>query len=83
MRAVSTDKLQRLPAEVVPREIKPVAKDALAQAIEAFPSQLAEAIKAIPAPAIAPRPQGSWIIGVKRDAKGQMSQMAAKFHETK
>jgi len=83
VRAVSTDKLQTLPAEVVPREVKPVAKDALTQAIEAFPAQLAEVIKAIPAPVIAPRPAGTWVIDIKRDSKGAMDKMLASFHETK
>jgi hypothetical protein len=75
-------------APVVVQEVKvashidPVA-DPLTDAIRDFPSHLAKAMAAIPAPVMAPRPAGTWIIDVKRNGAGQMSQMEAKFHETK
>ena len=62
-------------------EVKAV--DPLSEALEKFPAQLAEAMASLPAPVLAPRPMGSWIIDVKRDGAGLMSGMTAKFHETK
>lgn len=64
-----------------PRPSPPV-KDPLLEAINAFPSHLAAAIRQIPAPVIAPRPPGAWVIDVNRDKEGKMSQMIANFHET-
>jgi hypothetical protein len=57
--------------------------DAVADAIRDFPGHLAKAMASIPAPVMAPRPAGTWIVDVRRDGAGQMSQMEAKFHETK
>lgn len=62
-------------------EVKVV--DPLTEALNKFPIQLAEAMASLPAPVLAPRPVGSWIIDVKRDGAGLMSGMEAKFHETK
>ena len=83
MRAISADKLLFPPAPVEPKPAAPVPEDPLAVAVKAFPGQLAAALKSLPAPVIAPRPSGAWIIDVSRDKEGKMSQMTAKFHETK
>ena len=62
---------------------EPPCEDPLLAAIKAFPAQMVEAMKTLPAPIIAPRNQGCWIIDVARNPAGQMSRMSAKFHETK
>ena len=72
-----------LPPKLVDIKPTPTPKDPLVEAVEKFPAQLAEAMAALPAPVMAPRPMGSWIIDVKRDGAGLMSGMTAKFHETK
>jgi hypothetical protein len=73
------------PVKVVSITPKPkvCATPTVADAIRDFPGHLAKAMASIPAPVMAPRPAGTWIIDVKRDGAGQMSQMEAKFHETK
>jgi hypothetical protein len=70
------------PVKVVSITPKPkvYAAPTVADAIRDFPGHLAASI---PAPVMAPRPAGTWIIDVKRNGAGQMSQMEAKFHETK
>ena len=84
MRAISLEKLKELGASVSEvRKPAPTPKDPLVEAVEKFPAQLAEAMASLPAPVMAPRPMGSWIIDVSRDKEGKMSQMTAKFHETK
>ena len=78
------EKLKELGASVSEvRKPAPTPKDPLVEAVEKFPAQLAEAMASLPAPVMAPRPMGSWIIDVSRDKEGKMSQMTAKFHETK
>lgn len=57
--------------------------DGIVAAMTALPEMLAKAFKALPAPVMALRPQGSWIIEVSRDKDGAMSKMKADFHETK
>ena len=84
MRAISLEKLKELGASVSEvRKPVPTTKDPLLEAVEKFPAQLAAAMRSLPAPVMAPRPSGSWIIDVKRDGAGLMSGMEAKFHETK
>ena len=84
MRAISLEKLKELGASVSEvRKPAPTPKDPLVEAVEKFPAQLAAAMRSLPAPVMAPRPSGAWIIDVKRDGAGLMSGMTAKFHETK
>ena len=84
MRAISLEKLKELGGSVSSvTKPAPVATDPLLEAVEKFPAQLAAAMASLPAPVMAPRPIGSWIIDVKRDGAGLMSGMVAKFHETK
>jgi hypothetical protein len=97
MRSVNLNDISHLSPKLTWAEMKVEAKaeaepvktpdstkaDAVADAIRNFPGHLAKAMAAIPAPVMAPRPTGTWIIDVKRDGAGQMSQMEAKFHETK
>jgi hypothetical protein len=52
-------------------------------ALEAFPANMAAALAAMPAPVMAPRPAGTWVIDVSRDSSGVLSGMSAKFHESK
>lgn len=85
MRSISSQKIAQLKPKIepVPNKTAPtVVVDEVAQAIRDFPHQLFSILKNVPAPVIAPRPNGSWIIDVKRDNQGQMSQMTANFHET-
>ena len=78
---VITRAAESAPVVVKPADETPV--NPLLEALEKFPAQLAEAMAYLPAPVMAPRPTGSWIIDVKRDGAGLMSGMTAKFHETK
>ena len=84
MRSISANKLLFHDASIVEAAPKPVPPpNPLLEAVEKFPAQLAAAMASLPAPVMAPRPIGSWIIDVKRDGAGLMSGMTAKFHETK
>lgn len=84
MRTISANKLLFHDASIVEAAPKPAPPvNPLLEALEKFPAQLAEAMASLPAPVMAPRPMGSWIIDVKRDGAGLMSGMEAKFHETK
>ena len=84
VRAISRERLNELGGNVSSViKPEPVAKDPLLDAVEKFPAKLMAAMKSLPAPVIAPRPSGAWIIDVSRDKEGKMSQMTAKFHETK
>ena len=74
-------------AAIEPEPVKPaeprVDEDLVAAAIKAFPDQLKDILRQLPAPVIAPRPPGAWVIDVDRDHDGFMKRMTAKFHETK
>lgn len=84
MRTISANKLLFHDASIVEAAPKPAPPvNPLTEALEKFPTQLAAALKSLPAPVLAPRPMGAWIIDVKRDGAGLMSGMEAKFHETK
>ena len=86
MRAVHSNikPTSTLAVAVKPAEPKPVVqRDPMVEAVKNFPSQLYSILKNLPAPVIAPRPPGAWIIDVNRDKEGKMSQMTAKFHESK
>jgi hypothetical protein len=78
MRSHSIEELIHLAPKITKKPIDP-----LLAALEAFPSNMAAALAAIPAPVMAPRPPGTWVIDVSRDDKGVMSQISAEFHETK
>jgi hypothetical protein len=78
MRSHKIEEINHLAPKITPGPVNP-----MLAALDAFPSNFAAAMAAIPAPVMAPRPAGTWIIDVKRDGAGQMSQMEAKFHETK
>lgn len=71
-----------VPEVVADVHVEPL-PDPMIAAINAFPGQLAAAMASMPAPVMAPRPEGSWIIDVSRDSSGQMTQLTGKFHETK
>jgi hypothetical protein len=83
MRSISINEIKHLNPKITQDQQKPAVVDEMAKAIQAFPTQLAEAFKKIPPPVMAARPNGVWIIDVNRDNDGKMSQMRAKFHETK
>jgi hypothetical protein len=84
MRSISPEEIARFSPKIVSKAIlEPKKDDPLVKAINAFPRQLVAAIAMMPAPVIAPRPPGTWIIDVNRDKEGKMNQMVAKFHETK
>ena len=78
MRSTPLQEIAHLSPKITKGPVNP-----LLEALTAFPAQLAEAMAYLPAPVMAPRPTGSWIIDVKRDGAGLMSGMEAKFHETK
>jgi hypothetical protein len=63
--------------------VDPVVPDPVTELLKEFPTMLASALARIPAPVIASRPPGAWVIDVKRDMHGDLKQMTAKFHETK
>jgi hypothetical protein len=81
MRALPKDALKGL--SVVEKSSDKAHDKLLVEAIKAFPAQLESIIKNIPAPIIAPRPEGTWVIDVQRDSRGSMDKMLATFHETK
>lgn len=78
MRSTPLQEIAHLSPKITKGPVNP-----LLAALEKFPTQLAEAMASLPAPVLAPRPMGSWVIDVKRDGAGLMSGMTAKFHETK
>ena len=81
MRALPKDAVKGL--SVVEKPAEKAHDKLLADAIKAFPAQLESIIKNIPAPVIAPRPEGTWVIDIQRDSKGSMDKMLASFHESK
>lgn len=85
MRAISTNALLFHPtATVEPAKVPEAGPvNPVVAALHAFPEKLAAAMASMKAPVMAPRPEGSWIIDVSRDSKGQMTQLTGKFHENK
>ncbi len=78
MRSQPIEEIAHLAPKITPGPVNPVVA-----ALAAFPTNLVEALAAMPAPVMAPRPPGTWVIDVVRNPAGQMSGMSAKFHETK
>ena len=85
MRSVSLQQVSQLSPKIITKETtEDKADTALVLAVQALAGQFASAIASIPAPiVVVPRPQGSWVIDVARDTKGQLSKMTANFHETR
>jgi hypothetical protein len=78
MRSQPIEEIQHLTPKITQGPVNP-----LLAALEAFPSNMVAALAGMPAPVMAPRPSGTWVIDISRDTKGALSQMSAKFHESK
>jgi hypothetical protein len=78
MRSQPIEEIEHLAPKITKGPVNP-----MLAALEAFPANMVAAMAAMPAPVMAPRPPGTWVIDVSRDTRGALSKMTAKFHETK